>query len=211
MSVTAIIAGARIENYDWLAKKLTSADKIFCADSGLNHANKIGIIPDKIVGDFDSVDKNLLNKYKTKSEIIHNPDQYSTDLMKALDLTNDLCDIEIYGAVGGRADHDFSNIITLLNRECCNHIILKTEHDERRVIKKPISMKADIGDMFGIFPLRPVNQLHYEGLKWPAQGLDGPFDLGWNGACNPAISTTVEIFIDSGAALVTRTYKNFVR
>ena len=61
---TAILAGASINNYDWLKAELELCYVIICADSGLRHAKAVGIIPDIIIGDFDSVNEELLNLYK---------------------------------------------------------------------------------------------------------------------------------------------------
>ena len=205
MLVTAILAGASIPNYSWLSKEISSYDCIICVDSGLRHAHNIQITPNIIIGDFDSVDTELLNDYKGKSEIFHDLDQNNTDLLKAINKVSSNHDIHIYGAVGERADHDFSNYITLLNHNKCDQIILKTEFDSRRIIKKPISFKANIGDVVGVFPLLPIDNLSYLGLKWSASDLNKPFVLGWNGACNVVTSRQVEINIDSGAALITHT------
>jgi thiamine pyrophosphokinase len=200
----SILAGASISDYKWLASELSESDIVICADSGLRHAMAIDIIPNIIIGDFDSVDQKMLKKYKGKSKIIYDQDQYKTDLMKALDQIPQGHSINVYGAVGERADHDFSNYLILLGRDECNHIVLKTENDERRVIKKPLEIKTNIGDMIGVFPLLPIKTIHYKGLRWPAEGLGPPYKFGWNGACNTAVSNKVIIHIKGGAALITR-------
>lgn len=208
MPVTGILAGAGISDYQWLKQELSSCDFIICADSGLRHADTVNIIPDIIIGDFDSVDIDLLNKYKSLSNIIHSKDQNTTDLMKALSEVSIEDDIHIYGAVGERADHDFSNYLILLNHHKCNQIILKTPVDERRVINKSIRFPCEIGDIIGVFPLITVNNLSYNGLEYSSENIQGPYSLGWNGSCNPAINSVVEIQIDSGAALITRSYNS---
>lgn len=208
MPVTGILAGAGISDYQWLTHELSSCDFIICADSGLRHADTVNIIPDIIIGDFDSVDRNLLSKYKSLSTVVHSGDQNTTDLMKALSRVPADDDIYIYGAVGERADHDFSNYLIVLNHENCNQIVLKTPHDERRVINKSIRFPCEIGDIIGVFPLLTINNLSYSGLEYSSENIQGPYSLGWNGSCNPAINSVVEIHIDSGAALVTRSYNS---
>lgn len=207
MTITAILAGANIDNYDWLSRELALCDTVICADSGLRHADHLGIAPHIIIGDFDSVDRNMLTRYEGQSDIIHDTDQNATDLMKALAKAPKGHKINIYGAVGQRADHDFSNYLILLDQENCNGITLKTEHDDRRIITSPLSFQASIDDMIGVFPLRPIKKLSYKGLKYPAEGLGGSYQFGWNGSCNTVISEAVEILIDGGAALITHTFK----
>ena len=208
MPVTAILAGAAITDYDWLASELSHCDTIICADSGLRHAHAMGRVPDSIIGDFDSVDPELLNYYKDKSKIIHLPDQNMTDLMKALSIVNATHEVIVYSAVGERADHDFSNYLILLNHNKNQSVILKTPCDERRIVKSSVVFTANIGDMVGVFPLLPINTLSYKGLKYNPEDLSGSYIFGWNGACNPVVSERVEINLDSGAALITRSYRN---
>jgi thiamine pyrophosphokinase len=203
---TIILAGAEINDYEWLYEQTSHAETIICADSGLHHAQKIGIIPHKIIGDFDSVNADLLKAFEGKAEIILNPDQYATDLMKALDIAPDNARIDIYGAVGQRADHDFSNILIMMTHPRGCDSILHTQHDLRCVIKRETTFPCSIGDMFGVFPLEPTSGLHYQGLQWPDDGLDEPHAFGWNGSCNPAIADEVTISLSSGAVLVTQSY-----
>ena len=53
---------------DWKAKKIKEcckiSDFIIAADNGLSILDELNITPDLIVGDFDSVPKNILIKYK---------------------------------------------------------------------------------------------------------------------------------------------------
>ena len=37
---------------------------VICADAGLNVCDRVGVIPDIILGDFDSVDSEVLDKYR---------------------------------------------------------------------------------------------------------------------------------------------------
>ena len=57
---------------------------IICADGGANSAKKIGITPDFIIGDFDSVDSGTLKYFKSKSTIIQIKRQNDTDVEKCL-------------------------------------------------------------------------------------------------------------------------------
>ena len=57
----AIIAGGDMNDaYPLTSKELFNDFKcVICADSGYKHAKRLGIVPDIIVGDFDSYDGEL--------------------------------------------------------------------------------------------------------------------------------------------------------
>lgn len=202
-SKTIIFAGAHIDDYEWLGQQVNANDTIICADSGLRHAHAISVTPDIIIGDFDSVDNDLLQSYEGQSNIIKDDDQNTTDLMKALsqcDLSNP---VHIYGAVGERADHDFSNYLILMNMERPDNITIITKKDIRRIVKSSLTFNGNVGDHVGLFPLTPIEGLSVEGLKYDPSVLDGPYEFGWNGACNEMIANTASILFNKGTLLVT--------
>ena len=51
-----IIGNGTIRNYDSIFKYIHKDDFIICADGGIRHAVKMEIVPDLIIGDFDSLD-----------------------------------------------------------------------------------------------------------------------------------------------------------
>lgn len=107
----AIISGAPDEDYDFLKLALNSSDYIIAADSGYLKCKKIGVVPDMIIGDFDS------SPYPdVKTEIVKLPtEKDDTDtffcVKKAVELG--FSKIKIFGAIGNRADHNYSNMLCL--------------------------------------------------------------------------------------------------
>lgn len=85
---------------------------VICADGGYSLAKRLGIMPDVIIGDFDT----YREKLPSDCEIIrHPPEKDDTDTMLAVKLALDrgYKNIVICGAIGGRLDHTFANIQTL--------------------------------------------------------------------------------------------------
>ena len=62
---TALIVGNGEEAAKSIIEKL-KYDYIICADGGLEKASNYGIVPDIIIGDFDSVDANVLKQYENR-------------------------------------------------------------------------------------------------------------------------------------------------
>ena len=50
-----IIGNGDIKDYQYIKSKINDNDFIICADGGYNHAEKMGIVPDVLIGDGASV------------------------------------------------------------------------------------------------------------------------------------------------------------
>lgn len=90
-------------------------EKIIAVDSGLEGVKALGLEPDMIVGDFDSVKPEILEYYRTREHIVwdvRQPEKDETDtelaLMKAQ--AAGCSRIAVLGATGGRLDHMLGNI-----------------------------------------------------------------------------------------------------
>ena len=61
-----VFANADITDYSFCAEYIKDA-VIICCDGGMRHAMKLGITPDYIVGDFDSVSSDVLEYYRSQN------------------------------------------------------------------------------------------------------------------------------------------------
>ena len=100
-----------IENY---IKEHTNLN-IIAVDKGLEALFELNIVPNHVVGDFDSVNTNILQTFKNNSNVIfhkYNPEKDNTDTDIALNLAIELnsSNITIIGALGKRIDHALANI-----------------------------------------------------------------------------------------------------
>lgn len=102
--------------------KKISFDQMIAVDGGLAYFDKIKIVPDYLVGDFDTVSSKMLEKYKKLSEETQKPSikEYNskkdaTDSQIALELAiqNGAKEIILLGGTGSRLDHMLSNIFML--------------------------------------------------------------------------------------------------
>ena len=85
---------------------------IICADGGYTAAKKLGIMPDVIIGDFDT----YRGGFPEGCEVIKYPvEKDDTDTMLAVKLALERGNthIVICGGVGGRLDHTYANIQAL--------------------------------------------------------------------------------------------------
>ena len=95
--------------------KKSKYEKVIAVDGGLEAAKELGIIPDVIVGDFDTVRPEILSYYRKMEHIIwevHQPEKDDTDTELAIKraLAMNCSYITLLGATGGRLDHMIGNI-----------------------------------------------------------------------------------------------------
>ncbi|OFI07677.1 thiamine pyrophosphokinase [Clostridium acetireducens DSM 10703] len=152
---TVIVAGGSPPSFDLINKELEDATYLVCADSGANCLYNYNIKPHYLIGDFDSIDKNVFDFYKKESCIIemYPKDKDDTDtelcIKKAIELFSD--EIVLLGCTGSRLDHILGNIGLLLR--CLNLNIKASIRDNNNIIfisNKPLSVKGEKGEDFSI-------------------------------------------------------------
>lgn len=92
---------------------IKESSNLIAADGSLNNLIENKIIPQYVIGDMDSVEKNLIEKYNIESTKIK--DQSKTDFEKILIwcLEKKIQKISIFGISGKDEDHHLSNLLTL--------------------------------------------------------------------------------------------------
>jgi thiamine pyrophosphokinase len=153
-------------------------DLVIAADRGLAFCDSCGIRPDRIVGDFDSLEQAemLLAKYRKLGVPIDRfrPEKDMTDTDIALECAAEAGASEIFffGATGTRLDHTLSNIFNLFKLrergitgvivDACNRITMPCGN---RVV---LERSRQYGKYISFFPFNgPVTGLTLEGMKYP--------------------------------------------
>ncbi len=123
-----LISGGREPNFEWF-KKINKNRPIYCVDHGIDFCKKFNILPDFLIGDFDSAAENSINWSIANGVKIerHPVDKDFTDTQLALDKINDKNFVIITGAFGGRFDHLYSTIFTCANSKIKNCLIDESE------------------------------------------------------------------------------------
>ena len=120
MKTCLIVTGGQIQ-MDFAGPFLEQQtfDLVIAVDGGLETVKFLGVIPDVVVGDFDTVDPQVFQEYHRLSHIrweIHKPEKNETDtelaVHTAIQLGADY--LTILGATGGRLDHMLANIHLLM-------------------------------------------------------------------------------------------------
>jgi len=146
---------------------------IYCGDGGANYAIKLGYTPKVIIGDFDSIDEEILNSIdEEKTKLIKYPkDKDFTDGELVIDYVTNLGyeEISILGALGGRTDHMLANINLLMKY---SHVYFETENEKISLIEKGKNYTNMKDVKISFIPLSDVEKLTLKGFQFPLEKKD---------------------------------------
>lgn len=206
---TLIITGGKInKNFAKKYLKSNKYDIIIAVDKGLETIDYLKLEPQYILGDFDSVNTKILEKYKTQNiKIIKlNPEKDLTDTHSAIDLALEIksTEITILGAIGTRLDHTMANI-HILKQALDKNIkakIVNEKNEIELIDKESIIKKDDNYKYVSIIPLTTnVTGITIEGMKYIIN--DYTLSIGDSlGVSNEQIDKEAKISIKTGILVV---------
>ncbi|AJA48166.1 thiamine pyrophosphokinase [Clostridium pasteurianum DSM 525 = ATCC 6013] len=150
-----IVSGGKPPREQNLKKYIDNETFIISADSGSNILYKYNIIPDIILGDFDSIDREVINYFREKKcKIISYPTEKNfTDteaaLKEAIKMSPD--SILLFGCTGSRLDHTFANL-GLLYRCLISNIeaYIIDENNTISLHNEAFKIEGKRGDLFSL-------------------------------------------------------------
>lgn len=109
-----ILANGEYGEVDAYQNLFRSGDVVLCADGGANYAYELGLIPDIIIGDMDSILPEVKCFFAAKNVSMRqfSRDKDFTDTQLALDIAQEwgATEILMLGTLGKRLDHTLSNL-----------------------------------------------------------------------------------------------------
>ncbi len=202
-----IFANGELPDLDKAHALLRVDDYVICADGGTHHALALGLQPNLVVGDMDSLSKDAWKKLEQANVQIelHPRDKDETDLelaiRRAIEMNPD--SILIIGALGGRVDQTLGNISLLSDlRLSALDSRLDDGAEEILFCRARSKVEGRSGDLISLIPWNgPVYGIRTEGLKWPLRG-ETLYSEKTRGISNEMIDKTTSIVIESGLLLV---------
>ncbi len=192
-------------------------DKLIATDGAADIAVRLGLSPDVITGDFDSIERlDNVRVVFPNTEIVRTPDQDYGDLEKALlyAIKQGAIEITIIGAGnrlsgrgGGRVDHMLANYMLLVqyhNRVPILRII--DDWSEVRVISGTDHAQGELiietksGDRVSLISLVNNTVVTVTGVKWPLD--NAALSVGTHAISNEAQENRVFVKIHSGVVFV---------
>ena len=196
---TCVIFGAA--GFDGLAEEIQKEDLVIAADGGLKHTEGIGLLPNVILGDCDSLG------YKPVGAEVFPVEKDDTDAMLAI-----RCGLDrghrrfvIYGGLDGeRLDHTLANyqaLRYLADREAVGYLVGR-RYLVTVVKNGKISFPSDAKGILSVFCLgADARGVTLSGLKYPLE--DGALTSGFPlGVSNHFTGEKAEISVNDGSLLV---------
>jgi thiamine pyrophosphokinase len=202
-----IIANGALPDERRVRALVSAADVLICADGGANAARRLGLKPDVILGDFDSIEEETRNHFRTVPQHCL-ADQESTDLEKALTyaLERKARSIDILGASGDRLDHTTGSLGCF--RKFGHRSVLRIVDTVGTVelIANEVTFAATPGERVSLIPLGRCSGVTTTNLRYPLR--DDVLELGLReGISNEATAATVTVKVASGTLLLYRFHR----
>ncbi len=177
-----IVSGGSMPEANIIKPYINEDSILIACDKGLNYVYGAGFVPDVILGDFDSVDVEVLDYYKAMGkELFTYPvrkDSTDTELGIIMALEKGAEDIVLLGCSGTRLDHTLANIqimLPLLKKGIRARLI--DEHNIVELVDSQLLIENKKGSYISLLPLtQKVEGITSEGLDYPLDNMD--IDMG---------------------------------
>ena len=214
-----IFANGELPDLEVARALLQEDDYLIAADGGANHLLKMGILPEIVIGDLDSIDEDTLFALTTAEVTIeqYSEDKDETDIELALRYAVELqpSSILILGALGGRLDQTLANLSVLTDPTLPKIDIRLDDGVEEAFFCRVSAAKggqAEIrgrgGDTVSLIPWHaPVEGVTTEGLQWPLYSETLYPDKS-RGVSNAMLGESASVKIENGLLLIVHRREN---
>ena len=192
--------------FDKLAQPIGPEDYVLAADGGLTHLEKLGITPNGIIGDFDSLG------YVPQGAQVFPVEKDDTDSMLAVrkGLALGFRKFLLYGALDGpRLDHTLANLQTLcfLASQGAVGYLVGQQYMATAIREEKLAFAPAAEGILSLFCLGQDCQLTLQGLKYELDKgrLSADFPLG---VSNHFIGKAAAVQVHSGTAVALWDVKN---
>jgi len=174
----------------------------FCADGGANLAVRLGIVPQLVMGDMDSINIQTRRQLERQCRFIELPvDKDISDAEALLNMLNDqrYTEIHIFAATGGRLDQTMFNL-QLLRRFPQARIV--TRDEEISFVEKSCNINGKAGCRASLLAISDyVTGLSLEGFKFNLRNsrIESGSTLTLS---NVIIGSSARVKYDEGAMLL---------
>jgi len=168
-----IICSAKVEDYNFYKNYAKEADLIIGVDGGASHVKAMSLKPHLILGDFDSIEKEVYDYFSDMGVDIKKypseKDETDTELAVEYAMSMGCNKIIIAGGIGTRFDHTLANVFLLkkmLDKGVEGWVV--NEYNRITLINNCIKIKKERGIKVSLLPLSDVvDGISTKGLYYP--------------------------------------------
>jgi thiamine pyrophosphokinase len=202
-----IACSGEIKDYSYYKKYIHDVNYTIGVDGGAHHLLKLGIIPDVLLGDFDSISKKDFDyfeqmgvnivKYPAEKDLTDSELAVETAIEKGCDT------VVLIGCTGSRLDHTLANV-QILKKMLDNGVkgIIVNENNEIMLMKDHLIIEREDDTRISLLPLTDkVTGITLKGFYYPLE--DFTLELGSARCVSNEFSEDIaEISITGGLLLV---------
>ena len=191
---------------DYLKKY--GADTIIAADGGANLTYKLGIVPNYVVGDFDSIKTEVKSFYSKKSEIFYYERQDDTDVEKSLKLaiSKKFKTAYLIGGTGDRLDHSICNLGIVLKFYSKIRVVVVHGKTILHPYSEDVILNTIPNETISLYAFDNKTTISSIGLKYPLKNSKLQFGKK-ESTSNVAIGNEVALKIKGGIVFIIRELK----
>ena len=187
--------------FDALSQPVQPEDYVIAADGGVRHVEKLGLAPDLVLGDFDSLG------YVPAGAQVHPVEKDDTDAMLAARqaLEAGCREVILYGSLDGdRVDHTMANFQALqyLSERRCRGFLVGCRQIATAITNGSLVLPAYFEGYLSLFCLgKDATGVQIRGTKYTLQNasLSSGFPLG---VSNQFIGEPSQISVEDGTLLL---------
>lgn len=201
-----VIIGGGECSAEILKSNIHSDDFVICADGGFDIANECGIIPDLLIGDFDSIKAIPDNANKITLPV----EKDVTDSVAAYNegAERGFTSFVMFGGTGGRFEHTFANISLMANASKSGMFLEIVDNKQifRSITNSSITIKRKDNQQVSVFAYgERAFGVTLKGFHYPLwdYSLD-PFN-GALGTSNDIVEDYGEISVSNGTLIIIET------
>ena len=204
-----IVSGGNPPSKELLLSHIKEDDFIIGVDKGCNCLAEYNIMPNLILGDFDSAKKEIIDSFinkGVKSEKFR-PDKDYTDTDLGYEKAKEYgaTEILLFGATGTRLDHMLGNIGIMLKSLKENiKLNIIDDNNEITLIDKPTTFKGKYGELLSFHAISDVvKNVNITGARYTLENYDMTL-FEPRAICNEFIDKDITISFTEGKVLVIR-------
>ena len=183
---------------------------IIAADAGATSLDRLDRMPDRLVGDLDSISDELVARLAAAGTVIdrHPADKDASDTELALEaaIAAGATEVVILGAIGGpRLDHELANLLLLADPALGDRDV-RIVHGPTavRVLRDGgrLDLEGAAGDLVTLLPVGgDVTGVRIDGVRWPLE--DATLRCGRSrGLSNEVVAPPASVSLGRGTLLV---------
>jgi len=202
---SVLVASSPLEWTTELLEIAAGGRPLVAADGGANHLARVGLLPQAVVGDLDSIRPGV-RRWVGEDRVVARVDQNRTDLDKTLEyLFSELGArrVTVLAAIGGRVDHTIGNLGLLARLRLGANLLYRTADEVLLGLEGTAELTAVPGETWSFWTYDPAVLVDLEGVQWRVSGR--ALDAGGHPSIsNVAVSDLVRVTARGGAVVVQR-------